>query len=411
MSTRRRCGRAGPGRSRGLASEVTAADTGLARVEPDPQSPVGIVWAAVGSGSLAASTATAVLREVDRVAPLLREEAVPTVTTALVDLATEWGPALMRRLRPRLLAEHGHRGVLDDLQGRLAAAARLSMPHVESADLTEYQLWMTPEQAAALEAAIGPLSAPAPNEETGERDLRPAGQRRVEALTEVCRASSRGDRRWPTPRPRRRCTSPSRWPTSPPAPAPGRFSARSPPAPCWPPTPSAGSAATPPSSRTSSAPPVSRSPSAGSPGSSPAPTAATSGSATAPAPTPAAPPPPPGPRPTTSSTGPTADPPTPPTPPCSASATIRPSTDDAWSPTSQPPPTTTAGTSTGTSPTAPTTAPSLRHRPPPTPIRRLNGAGRPLSAGRRGSRACRCPRPPPRRAGPQPPARPRPGSR
>ena len=52
---------------------------------------------------------------------------------------------------------------------------------------------MTPEQAAALEAAIGPLSAPAPNDETGERDLRPAGQRRVEALTEVCRRSSAAD--------------------------------------------------------------------------------------------------------------------------------------------------------------------------------------------------------------------------
>ena len=173
-----------------LANEVTGSRSGLEAVAPDPQSPVGIVWAAVGSGSLAASHGDGGAARGRPGGPAAAAEAVPTVTTALVDLATEWGPALMRRLRPRLLAEHGHRGVLDDLQGRLAAAARLSMPHVESADLTEYQLWMTPEQAAALEAAIGPLSAPAPNEETGERDLRPAGQRRVEALTEVCRRSS-----------------------------------------------------------------------------------------------------------------------------------------------------------------------------------------------------------------------------
>ena len=33
------------------------------------------------------------------------------------------------------------------------------------------------------------MSRPVPNEVTGERDLRPAGQRRVEALTEVCRRS------------------------------------------------------------------------------------------------------------------------------------------------------------------------------------------------------------------------------
>ncbi len=82
-------------------------------------------------------------------------------------------------------------GEFDDLQARLAAVARLSQPWVESGDVTEYQLVMTPEQAAALEAAIGPMSAPAPNEETGERDLRPAGQRRVEALAEVCRRSQR----------------------------------------------------------------------------------------------------------------------------------------------------------------------------------------------------------------------------
>jgi hypothetical protein len=97
---------------------------------------------------------------------------------------------MMRRLRPRLLAEFGRAGVLDDVHTRLAAAARLSSPFVESGDLTEYQLLMTPAQAAALEAAIGPLSAPAPNAETGERDLRPSGQRRVEALAEVCARSA-----------------------------------------------------------------------------------------------------------------------------------------------------------------------------------------------------------------------------
>ena len=156
----------------------------------DPQSPAGMVWAAVREGRVSPSLATAVLREMARLEPLLREEAKPTVMTALLDLGAEWGPVMMRRLRPRLLAEHGLAGVLDDVQERLAPAARLSAPMVESGDLTEYQLLMTPEQAAALEAAIGPLSAPAPNTETGERDQRPAGQRRVEALSEVCRRSS-----------------------------------------------------------------------------------------------------------------------------------------------------------------------------------------------------------------------------
>jgi hypothetical protein len=159
----------------------------------DPDSPLGLVWAAVRDGSVSPSLATAVMSELDRLLPLLREEATSTVTTVLLDLGRTWGPAVMRRLRPRLLAEHGLAGVLDDVQERLAPAARLSSPFVESGDLTEYQLLMTPEQAAALEAAIGPLTAPAPNDETGERDLRPSGQRRVEALTEVCRRSSAAD--------------------------------------------------------------------------------------------------------------------------------------------------------------------------------------------------------------------------
>ncbi len=173
-----------------IAVDVAAAGSGLEGGGPAQDSPLGIVWGAVESGLLEAGTGCAVLREAGRLDPLLRPEAVPTVATALVTLAEQHGTSMMRRLRPRLLADFGHHGALDDLQRRLESAARLSMPHVESGDLTEYQLWMTPEQAATLEAAIGPLSAPVPNEETGERDLRPAGQRRVEALTDVCRAAS-----------------------------------------------------------------------------------------------------------------------------------------------------------------------------------------------------------------------------
>jgi hypothetical protein len=110
-----------------------------------------------------------------RLGPFLLDEVKPTVVRSMLELGAAWGPGMLRRLRPRLLAQYGAPGVFDDLQERLASAARLSAPFVESGDLTEYQLWMTPEQAAALEAAIGPLSAPAPNDVTGERDLRPRG--------------------------------------------------------------------------------------------------------------------------------------------------------------------------------------------------------------------------------------------
>ena len=150
-----------------------------------------MVWAGVKDGTVSPSLALTALGEVARLEPRLVPEAVPTVTEALLDLGMAWGPDQMRKLRPAMLAEYGVDGEFDDLQARLASVARLSQPLVESGDVTEYQLVMTPEQAAVLEAAIGPMARPAPNEETGERDLRPAGQRRVEALTEVCRARQR----------------------------------------------------------------------------------------------------------------------------------------------------------------------------------------------------------------------------
>ena len=156
----------------------------------DPDTSLGIVWEGVVDGSVGPALATAVLREQVRLDPLLRDDARSTVTRALVELGCTWGAGQMRRLRPRMVAEFGHHGAFDDLQARLAPAACLSAPVVASGDVTEYQLRMTPEQAVAMEAAIGPLSAPAPNEETGERDLRSSGQRRVEALAEVCRRSS-----------------------------------------------------------------------------------------------------------------------------------------------------------------------------------------------------------------------------
>ena len=161
-----------------------------AAAEPDPQSALGLVWAGVRDARVSPSLGLSVLGEVARLERRLVPEAVSTVVEALLDLGVRWGPAQMRRLRPALLAKYGLSGELDGLQARLVSVARLSAPWVESGDVTQYQLVMTPEQAACLEAAIGPLSAPAPNEETGERELRPSGQRRVEALTQVCRRSS-----------------------------------------------------------------------------------------------------------------------------------------------------------------------------------------------------------------------------
>ncbi len=163
--------------------------TGLAGSDPvaalDPDSPLGIVWEHITGSALNVASALGVLSEAAVLAPRLVPEAIPTVTRGLCLLAGEQGLREMKRLRPALLARHGAPGEIDDLQEKLASCAVLSSPGVCSTGLTEYALRLTPAQAAVLEAAIGPLAAPRPNPDTGETDLRPAGQRRAEALAEV----------------------------------------------------------------------------------------------------------------------------------------------------------------------------------------------------------------------------------
>jgi hypothetical protein len=138
------------------------------------------------TGEVAPALALTALREVARMKELLRPEAAPTVATAILDHGVQWGAGEARKIRTHLLAQFGQSGELDDQHRRLRTGAYLSSPQVADGDLTEYRMAMTPEQAAALEAAIEPLSKPAPNEATGERDLRTPGQRRVEALAAVC---------------------------------------------------------------------------------------------------------------------------------------------------------------------------------------------------------------------------------
>lgn len=183
----------GAGQLAQFAQDVAAATPGgqwsgggpAAGAFTDPNRPEGIVWDRVVSGEVSVGLAVTALREVARMKDLLTPEAVPTVADAILDHGVQWGQAEARRLRPRLIAKYGLEGEFDDTQKRLRGGAFLTSPQVGDADLTEYRMAMTPEQAARLEAAIGPLSKPAPNAETGEADLRTSGQRRVEALTAV----------------------------------------------------------------------------------------------------------------------------------------------------------------------------------------------------------------------------------
>ena len=191
----------GAGQLASFAQEVARCTPGgqwstigpLAGSFADPARPEGVVWARVVTGEVGVPLALTALSEVRRMVDLLRPEAVPTVAGAILDHGVQWGAAEAKKIRSRLLAAHGVDDEFDDAQKRLRAGAHLSSPRILDGDLTGYSMALTPEQAAQLEAAIGPGSAPAPNDTTGERDLRPVGQRRAEALAALCAGQAARD--------------------------------------------------------------------------------------------------------------------------------------------------------------------------------------------------------------------------
>jgi len=140
---------------------------------------------AVRAGSLPVRAAAVVVAEADRLRPLLAEGAEPHVLDGLIEMAVQHGPQGCRMLRPALLAKYGHDGQLQSCQDVGRRFIALSQPHDSGAGVFEYRLALDVEGKAVLEAALGPLSAPAPVD--GERDLRTSDQRRGDALVELVR--------------------------------------------------------------------------------------------------------------------------------------------------------------------------------------------------------------------------------
>ncbi len=145
---------------------------------------------AVTSGRLPVRLATVVASEAERLRPLLADGAEPAVLEGLVTMAREQGARGCRALRPALLARYGLDSVLDREQEAARRYVALSHPRVGELGVAEYRLVLDPEGRAVLEAALGPLSAPVPVD--GERDLRPAEQRRGEALVMLVRRGVAG---------------------------------------------------------------------------------------------------------------------------------------------------------------------------------------------------------------------------
>ena len=93
--------------------------------------------------------------------------------TTLIDLAVDGGPRRAGRSARSSWPGTAPTGALQDQQDRGKAFISLSQPRDTGADTFEYRLTLDVEGKAVLEAALGPLSAPAPVD--GERDLRTIG--------------------------------------------------------------------------------------------------------------------------------------------------------------------------------------------------------------------------------------------
>ncbi|MEU8129611.1 DUF222 domain-containing protein [Micromonospora sp. NPDC049049] len=119
-------------------------------------------------------------------------QAADKAVTLLTDWATQFDPTLLRKLGTRILdhvapdlADAAAQAALD------AEAARAARDrHLTLSEQTDGRLRLTgtldAETAALLRAAIDPLTAP-----SGPDDSRSPGQRRHDALTEVCRLALR----------------------------------------------------------------------------------------------------------------------------------------------------------------------------------------------------------------------------
>lgn len=161
----------------------------------------GILKEAVITGRVSVATAHVALKEMRLLQPHLNPDATDSVWEGLMALGERHDARTVRQLRERLLAKHGADGEFDDTEARARQGASLTAGKEIAPGLFEYLLRLTREGRAALEAAIGPLSAPtpAPADDHGpaEPDARPHDQRRAEALvTVIGRAMKAGNSTW-----------------------------------------------------------------------------------------------------------------------------------------------------------------------------------------------------------------------
>ena len=143
---------------------------------------------AVLDATIPVPVAVTVADQYHRIRHRLHPDATDTVLAAMITIGSQHGSRGVRDLRDRLVARYG---LPDELQRDHDAAAELialSAP-VRDGALRHYRLTLDTENAAILEAAIGPASRPTPGPD-GEPDHRTPSRRRGDAFTALLRAAA-----------------------------------------------------------------------------------------------------------------------------------------------------------------------------------------------------------------------------
>ncbi|MGW3887873.1 DUF222 domain-containing protein [Micromonospora chokoriensis] len=147
---------------------------------------------ALAGGAINLDQARVIADTVDTVHTSAGAEAADKAVGVLVEWAGQFDPTLLRRMGTRIL-DHVAPDLADDAAAAALAAedARATRDrHLTISEQTDGRLRLTgildAEAAGLLRAAIDPLSAP-----TGPDDTRCPGQRRHDALADVCRLALR----------------------------------------------------------------------------------------------------------------------------------------------------------------------------------------------------------------------------
>lgn len=138
---------------------------------------------AVLDGQVSVRAARVCVSEMARLAHRLAPGVEAGVWGAYADLAATQPIGTVRSLRPAFLVRFGADDELDRDHAQAAELVALSAGAKDGA-LTHYRWTLDPEGAATLEAALGPLARPRPDED-GTPDRRTAAQRRGQALVEI----------------------------------------------------------------------------------------------------------------------------------------------------------------------------------------------------------------------------------